>query len=26
VLRVQSGALNRMHIEEIDSWLARSRP
>jgi len=26
VLRVQSGALNRMNIEEIDSWLARSRP
>lgn len=25
VLRVQSGALNRMNIEEIDSWLARSR-
>jgi len=25
VLRVQSGALNRMNIEEVDSWLARSR-
>ena len=25
VLRVQSGALNRANIEEIDSWLARSR-
>ena len=25
VLRVQSGALNRVNIEEIDSWLARAR-
>ena len=25
VLRVQSGALNRANIEEIDSWLARTR-